>query len=160
MRLAFVLYSTPALRVFWKRFLTPLRVAQPKNLDPATSYGLRTSANSSRSVATRGALPRESVKMSLQLLKRFRTPPKRICSLWMTSVQVCDVDRRPTAPGRRAAAVAAAPTSTPKLALAGKMLSTPAEILYSTLVGVLAGRAVAPVSALDAALSALRARCA
>ena len=73
--LAFVLYCTPALRVFWKRFLTPLRVALQKSLDPATSYGLRTSAQSSRSVATRGALPREWVKISLQLLKRFRTPP-------------------------------------------------------------------------------------
>ena len=146
--LAFVPYSTPALRVFWKRFLTPLRVAQQKNLDPVLSYGLRTSAQSSRSVDTRGAL------------KRFLTPPKRICSLWMTSIRVCDVDRRPTAPGRRAAAVAAAPTSTPKLAFAGKTFSTPAETLYSTLVGLQAGRAVAPVSALDAALSAFRARCA
>ena len=160
MRLAFALYGIPALRVFWKRFLTPLRVALQKNLDPVLSYGLRTSAQSSRSVDTRGALPRGSVKISLQPLKRFLTPPKRIRSLWMTSVRVCDVDRRPTAPSRRAAAAAAAPTSTPKLAFAGKTFSTPAEILYSTLVGLQAGRAVAPVSALDAALSALRARCA
>ena len=114
----------------------PLRVALHKNLDHTTSYGLRTSAQSSRSVDTRGALPRDPVKISLQLLKRLLIPPKRICSLWMTIVQVCDVDRRPTAPGRRAAVVAAAPTSTPKLALAGKTLSTPAEFLYSTLVGV------------------------
>ena len=135
-RLAFVLYRTPGLRAFWKCFLTRLRVAQAKTRAVATSYGLRTSAQSSRSVAIRGALPREWVKTSPQLINRFRTPPKRICSLWMTGVQVCDVDRRPTAPGRRAAAVAAAPTSTPKLALAGKTLSTPAEILYSTLVGV------------------------
>ena len=123
-RVAFVLYCTLAPRVFWKRFLTPSRVAQHKNLDPATSYGLRTSAQSSRSVATRGALPRGSVKIALQLLKRFLTPPKRICSLWITSVRVCDVDRRPTAPGRRAAAVAAAPTSTPMRAFAGKTLIT------------------------------------
>jgi len=77
-RLWFVLYCTPALRVFWKRFLIPLRVALHKNLDPVASYGLRTSAQSSRSVATRGALPREWVKISLQQLKRFRTPPRRI----------------------------------------------------------------------------------
>ena len=132
MGFAFALYCTPALRVFWKRFLTPLRVALQKNLDPVLSYGLRTSAQSSRSVDARGAHPRGSVKISLQLLKRFLTPSKRICSLWMTSVQICDVDRRPTAPGRRAAAVAAAPTSTPKLGFAGKTLITPAEILYST----------------------------
>ena len=132
MGLAFVLYCTPALRVFWKRFLTPLRVARAKTRAPVSSYRLRTSAQSSRSVDTRGALPRDRVKISLQLLKRLLIPPKRICSLWMTFVCVCDVDRRPMAPGRRAAAVAAAPTSTPKLGFAGKTLITPAEILYST----------------------------
>ena len=77
MRLALVLYCTP-VRVFWKRFLISLRVALQKNLDLATSYGLRTSAQSSRSVAIRGALPREWVKTSPQLINRFRTPPKRI----------------------------------------------------------------------------------
>ena len=158
-RLAFVLYRTPGLRAFWKCFLTRLRVAQAKTRAVATSYGLRTSAQSPRHTRDRFRrfAVRSKTSASLQHLygtsRQYRQPwvGARACGAFRRGARRPGVER-PRSLRRQ--------LRRPSLGLGAKRLSRLPKSCTALQVGLWAGHAVAPVSALDSALSAFRARCA
>ena len=103
--LAFVLYCTPALRVFRKRFLTPLRVPQAKTRDPVSSYRRVHKVRDTR------AIDSEGLRYAPNFLHRSRTstgPPDSIDSLELAPSRAPRLPSWRSAPGRRGGGLYAA----------------------------------------------------